>query len=297
MSKTSQLPELMRDSTYLEPDTVRIVVKGSSHHGKVWQHTHNFYEFVYVDSGFSLHSYNNKTSVLTGGDLFAIFPGDVHSYISAFHTDIYNVLFYLEDLGSLRDEVLKLPGITRESGDTANRAMPIIRVGLSERRELVSLLERMRWERTNKAVGWELNLKGLLVDFLVMYSRLLSETEQSEDGSGKACDSDMRGYCGYIYSVLRFVEENYASDITAKDIAASAGISGDYLARQFKAVMSMTPADYVRRFRIAKSMDLLQTTELSIAEIAEAVGFGNISLYSRVFKQMLGVSPAAFRKG
>ena len=92
------------------------------------------------------------------------------------------------------------------------------------------------------------------------------------------------------------MEENYTRDISAGDIAAAAGLSADYLARQFKSVMNMTPAEYVRKFRIAKSMDLLKTTDMSIADIAAATGFGDLSLYSRVFKQNIGISPAAFRK-
>ena len=312
MSESNIIPQ-MRSSDYFEPDTVRITVWTSQHHGKVWQHTHNFFEFVYIDSGFSLHSYNGKTSVLTGGDLFAIYPGEVHSYSRAYHTDLYNCLFYLEDLGSLSDEVLRLPNIDweRKNKDT----LPIIRVGLAERRELVGLLERMRWERRNKAPGWELNLKSMLINFLVTYSRLVSESKVMQESGqtsepvipgirpadelsskpGELCP-DERGYSGYIYSVLRFVEENYEKDISGRDIAEAAGLSGDYLTKQFKTVMSMTPAEYVRKFRIAKSMDLLRTTDMSIADIASAVGFGNISLYSRVFKQMIGVSPAAFRK-
>jgi AraC family L-rhamnose operon regulatory protein RhaS len=299
-------PEVIKDSRYFEPDTVRITIQTSQHHGKVWQHTHAFYEFVYIDNGFSLHSYNGKTSVLTGGDLFAIFPGDIHSYNSAYHTNLYNCLFYLEDLGDLRQEFLRLPGIEWDRTQKKNNFLPIIRVGLSERRELVALLERMRWERRNKAIGWELNLKGLLINFLVMYSRLITENKelcerQSEslDNSNNvrnAADTDGRGYCGYIYSVLRFVEENYNRDITGKDIADYACLSQDYLSKQFKSVMAMTPIEYIRKFRIAKSMDLLKTTDMSISDIAAATGFSDLSLFSRVFKQIIGISPAAFRK-
>ena len=299
MPDKNKSPE-MKFSTYFEPGTVRITVRASQHHGKVWQHTHGFFEFVYVDSGFSLHSYNGKTSVLTGGDLFAIFPGDVHSYSRAYHTDIYNCLFYLEDLGDLKEEVLKLPNIDWER---KNETLPIIRVGLAERRELVSLLDRMLWEQKTKNVGWELSMKSHLINFLVMYSRLITESkagmngqEEKNDGADNLISTDERGYCGYIYKVLSFVEENYAKDISGKDIADAAGLSGDYLTRQFKTVMSMTPAEYVRKFRIAKSMDLLRTTDKPIAEIAKEVGFGSISLYSRIFKQITGVSPAAFRK-
>lgn len=296
--------EFIKDSLYLEPNTVRITVTDSQHHGKVWQHTHGFYEFVYIDKGFSLHSYNGTTSVLTSGDLFAIFPGDIHSYNSAYHTYLYNVLFYLEELGDLRGDVMRLPGIDWDRTRAKDGCLPIIRVGLSERRELVSLLERMRWERRAKSVGWELNLKGLLINFLTMYSRLITESSEQRSlysPEGIVSDTsvgvtDGRGYCGYIYNVLRFIEENYSRDISGKDIADSAGLSQDYLSKQFKAVMAMTPAEYVRRFRVAKSMDMLKTTNMSIADIAAATGFGDISLYSRVFKQIIGVSPAAFRK-
>ena len=185
--------------------------------------------------------------------------------------------------------MLKLPGIDWERRRAA-APLPIIRVGLSERRELVELLEHMRRERENKAVGWELNLKGLLINFLTMYSRLISSLPDHE------CRQDERGYCGYIYAVLKFVEENYTRDITGADIAEFVGLSQDYLSRQFKAAMAMTPVEYVRKFRVAKSIDLLKTTDMSIANIADACGFGDISLYSRVFKQIIGVSPAAFRK-
>ena len=299
--------ELLHDTPYYEAGTVRITVSNSQHNGKVWQHSHKFYEFVYIDKGFSLHSYNGKTSVLTCGDLFAIFPGDVHSYNCAYHTYLYNCLFYLDELGDFKDEVLKLPGIDWNVSDRAKKdCLPIIRVGLSERRELVELLERMRWERRTKAVGWELNLKALLLNFLTMYSRLTMESmEAAEERSASGIltkDSDAesaadgRGYCGYIYSVLKFIEENYMMDISGRDIADYSGLSFDYLSKQFKSVMGMTPAEYIRRFRIAKSMDLLKTTDYSVAEIADMVGFGDISLYSRVFKQTIGVSPAVFRK-
>ncbi|MBE6611026.1 MAG: helix-turn-helix domain-containing protein [Ruminococcaceae bacterium] len=284
--------EIMTDEMYLEPNTVRITVHNSQHHGKVWQHTHGFFEFVYVEKGFSLHSYNGKTSVLTGGDLFAIFPGDIHSYNSAYHTSIFNVLFYLEDLPGIREEILRLPGIDWNR-DRRRDQLPIIRVGLQERQELVDLLMRMIDERKQKKTGWELNLKGLLISFLIFYSRLISNAEEGADTKN---GSDHRGYCGYIYKVLQFVEDRYRDDICADDMAEAAGLSADYLAKQFKSVMSMTPVEYVRKFRVAKAMELLKNTDLSIAAIADAVGFGDLSLFSRVFKQNIGVSPAVFRK-
>lgn len=281
--------EIINDEPYLEPNTVRIAVHNTVHKSNFWQHTHRFFEFVYVSDGFSLHSYNGKTSILTSGDLFAVFPGDVHSYIAAYNANIYNILFYTDELGEFGEALEQLPGIdwsrTREKSDV----LPIIRVGLGERTELVALLDSMINERRERKHGWELNLKAKLTSFLVMFSRLVLE-------NGSTCGNDRRGYCGYIYNVLSFVAENYAKDIDSAVLARVSGLSADHLTRQFKSVMSMTPVEYVRRFRVAKAMDMLKTTDMSIAEIAAASGFGDISLFSRVFKQTVGSSPAMFRK-
>lgn len=156
-------------------------------------------------------------------------------------------------------------------------AAAIIRVGLSERRELVELLEHMRRERENKAVGWELNLKGLLINFLTMYSRLISSLPDHE------CRQDERGYCGYIYAVLKFVEENYTHDITGADIAEFVGLSQDYLSRQFKAAMAMTPVEYVRKFRVAKSIDLLKNHPICRLRISPTPAASATSAYTRAF--------------
>ena len=91
------------------------------HHGKVWLHSHSFYEIVYIDKGFSMHSCNEETTILTSGDLFTIRPGEIHSYISAHHTFLYNCLFYKEALEGLSGEITKLPGINRVLGERQSK--------------------------------------------------------------------------------------------------------------------------------------------------------------------------------
>ncbi|MHC1696080.1 MAG: AraC family transcriptional regulator [Eubacteriales bacterium] len=284
------MPEYINieSSAQFDAGTVHITVKNEVHHGKVWLHSHNFYEFVYVDKGFSLHSYNGKTTILTPGDLFAISPHDIHSYTNAYQTTIYNCLFDLYELEGLGSEVMSLPGIKWALDGSAE--LPLVKVGLSERHDLVLLLERMRWERYNKAQGWEVALKSQLIQFLLAFSRIAQ--------NAKSTIPDAKGsYLGYIYKVLLFIEDNYKnSEITTADIAEYTGLSVDYVSKQFKNQLSMSPSEYMRKFRIAKSMELLKSTDLSVAEITEMTGFKDISLFSRVFKQTIGKSPLSFRK-
>lgn len=283
--------EILNDEPYFSEGLIKAAVYNTVHTTKYWQHSHRFFEFVYVVDGFSLHSHNNRTAILSAGDLFAISPGDVHAYTVAHNTNIYNVIFYPEELGEFCDELRRLPGLNLDSPSERDSMLPIVNVDLSMRHELISLLERMRVERVERRQGWELNIKAMLTSFLVFYSRLLTEANRSASKYG-----DSRGYSGYICSALRYIEDNYETPIDSADIAAAAGISTDYLAKQFKTVMGMTPAEYLRRYRLTKAMDLLKSTELSVSEIAECTGFGDISLFSRIFKQTIGKSPMSFRK-
>ncbi|MBQ8551715.1 MAG: helix-turn-helix domain-containing protein [Clostridia bacterium] len=283
--------EVLSDRPYFEPNTVKIIVHRGTHQGKFWNHTHPFFEFVYVLDGFSLHSHNGATSILTSGDLFAIYPGNVHSYTAAYNTNIFNILFYIDELGEMSKDVMKLPGIEWNPEKSKNAPLPIVNVELGERHAIVDLLRTMINERQEKKLGWELKLKSMLVSFLVTYSRLISD-----ESRGDSSECDRRGYCGYIYAALKYIEDNYMRDISTIDIAKAAGLSPDYLTKQFKSVMSMTPVEYVRKFRIAKSMNLLRDTEMPIADIAAAAGFGDSGIFSRVFKQTTGDTPTSFRR-
>ena len=96
--------------------------------------------------------------------------------------------------------------------------------------------------------------------------------------------------------MLKYLEENYSKNITSKDISEATGLSADYIAKQFKRELSMTPTEYLRRYRIAKSMELLRTTDMPIADIARNVGIEELSVFSRLFKQFAGESPSNYRK-
>ena len=60
--------------------------------------------------------------------------------------------------------------------------------------------------------------------------------------------------------------------------------------------MKMSFSDYVNRERIRHSSRLLASTDLSVTEIALAVGFSTTSYYIQVFKKLQGISPLQFRK-
>lgn len=285
----------IEDSDVFEAGVVKIAVNNVEHNGRIAFHSHSFWEFVYVDSGFAMHTCAGETSMLTAGDLFVIAPGETHAYTRAYNTVIYNCLFRTSELGENEREIFQLPGfselrIRAEKGDDfPGKTKPeCIRLDFAERHEIMTLIEKMHWERLNRPSGWQQVMRSLLMQMLVFYSRL--------DVSARRAEKRSDTYLGHTYKILHYLEENYSKNITGKELSQATGFSSDYITKQFKRELSMTPIEYLRRFRIAKSMELLRTTELPISEIAKAVGIEELSLFSRLFRQFAGETPSNYRK-
>lgn len=285
------MAETLLGESFFE-DGFPILVKPEVHHGRVFPHFHDFCEIVYVADGFTLHSVNGMVNILMTGDIFFIRPGEEHSYINAYQTKIYNIIFQSSELAAAEKELSALTGLSDLFSDQPcgqSVIKRILHIPIQSQRSIESACEKMARESREKAAGWRLNLRSQLTSFLVQYSRICDE--QWDTDLSASCD-----YYGYIYKILEYVDMNYASPISMNDLAAVTGISADYMTRRFKTALHMTPSEYIRRFRIARAMELLCTTDLSVGEIALRTGFSDVSLFSRVFKQSAGVSPALYRK-
>jgi AraC-like DNA-binding protein len=78
-------------------------------------------------------------------------------------------------------------------------------------------------------------------------------------------------------------------------LAGVAGVSIHHFARGFKQSAGVTPHHYLTQKRVERAQDLLAHTDLSLSEIAYAVGFSDQSHLARHFRQVLGVTPGQFR--
>ncbi len=277
---------LIPNSEYFERGMPPVFVISNKHHGKVSLHSHEFFELVFIEQGVALHSHEGNTQILTTGDVFIILPGEVHSYISASNTSLYNCLFTAKALTGLEQEIGAMQGLSWLLDGRSGFVR--VHAGLAESQELMLYLEKMIWERLNRTVGWDLKLKSLFYGLLVAYARLFSNVTLS----GKGANANFK----HIFEAVAFIEANYRNDVLLDDIAKAAGLSTGYLSKQFKNVLGTTPAEYARNFRMAKAAELLRTESNSVALVAEVLGFSDISLFSRQFKQVTGISPTGFRK-
>lgn len=93
--------------------------------------------------------------------------------------------------------------------------------------------------------------------------------------------------------IHRVVEENYTSPITLKEMAYLSGRSLSSFKRDFQDIYNTTPAKWIREKRLSKARQMLQTSNMSVADVAYNLGFENPTHFSRIFKQHYGVSPSS----
>jgi len=94
--------------------------------------------------------------------------------------------------------------------------------------------------------------------------------------------------------VTDYINAHLHEELTLTEIAAIAQISPYHFLRLFKQSMGVTPHQYILHSRIDQAKYLLQSSDLSIADIALRVGFCDQSHLTRCFKRILGLTPKQF---
>jgi len=100
----------------------------------------------------------------------------------------------------------------------------------------------------------------------------------------------------HLLRVRDLIDRAFAEPLDLATLARSAHVSVGYFNRSFNTAFGETPHRYLQRRRVERAMAALRETDMSVTEICFAVGFGSLGTFSRTFKQIVGESPAAFRR-
>lgn len=95
---------------------------------------------------------------------------------------------------------------------------------------------------------------------------------------------------------LKYIRENYGDNIMLEDVGRAVGRSGSYFKKILREEMGLSFTEYLTRTRLEASETLLRDPNLSLAEIAQMVGYGDQSYFGKLFKQYYGLTPAQYRK-
>ncbi len=148
---------------------------------------------------------------------------------------------------------------------------------------ILSKLHELYEEYESKQIFYEQRCSALLKDVLVLCLRFYNGNQASSAAK-------------ITQEVLAYIKQHYPEDLTNEHFAKVFHYHPNHISQLIKGQTGHPLHRYIRIYRIYTALDLLQSTELSVAEIAEQVGIGDIHQFSKSFKQIIGTPPSSFRK-
>ena len=250
-------------------------------------HKHRFFELGYLVRGEIDHEFHGTLTHMKAGDFYFVDIGVSHRYHGTDDTEVLNFMFYPEAIDPSFSEYQSLTQITaspffRFTSDQ----LPLLTHPCfhDEDGKLLQLLENLQDEITERRPGHHQMIHAMIQQLVIRLLRADNDARQAAEESG------------LINEVLRMIEERYTTDLTVKEIAKELGYSAVHISRLFKETQRIPFTDYLQRYRISKSCGYLARTDWSIAKVAEAVGYGNVQFYHRLFRRFQGTTPLQYRK-
>ncbi len=252
-------------------------------------HVHEYFEILLCREGeFRLET--GDASVRLGvGDLAVIDPMEVHcTYALGAGENTYMVLKFVPELMySAEQPLYELGTVTaylrlRASHRRLFEAREVGRSGMGE------IMERIFSEYTAQEFGYALSVRA---EIMRLFVKILRDWHAS--GAPELPDAESMAQLQRAYE---FIEANYAGEVTLAAVARHCNMSYTAFSRFFSKHAGHSFTEALLMTRVKKSMRLINSTDLSITEIAAQTGFSSTSHYIRSFKAVTGKTPLKYRE-
>ena len=105
-----------------------------------------------------------------------------------------------------------------------------------------------------------------------------------------------KSYSEPVRKAVSFIKAHYAEQITLGQVAEQVSFNPEYFSRLFTRETGLHFVAYLNNLRMRRAVELLERTDKKIYEIAEEVGFSNVSYFSTVFKKNFGQNPNVYQR-
>lgn len=260
------------------------------HERTVPWHWHQEIEMCYVLEGPVVYATPHERVVLSSGAAGFANANVLHMTKAEGGRANVSLLVHL-----LRPQLLAEPGsrLWRAYVEPLARATSIelAWVGPGDQRgqELREAMLRSFETAATRAPGWELRLRDELSEIWLGFLELLGD--RLSDGPGAVPSPRDE----HLKAMLDYVGRHYPEHIGIAEMAAAAFTSERECYRTFRESLGVTPAQYLREYRIQQACRMLAHTTRPIAAVGEMSGLGSSSHFGRAFREAMGCTPSEYR--
>ncbi|MBQ2696233.1 MAG: helix-turn-helix domain-containing protein [Clostridia bacterium] len=250
---------------------------------------HDHYEMVYIKKGTATFMIDGIDVNMVANSLVIIKPQKPHKFIVRSENCELIVLYFtlrgpkegVSSHASLKDFV---EYIEDESVGS------YIYLKLGKKNDIINVIKRILRERMKPQVWGDFLSCLLVIELFVLLSRTLKqEWEQSVKNRNLKLHE-------LLNVAKEYIDQNYAKELTLSQVAKYIYLSDSYFAHSFKDKFGISPKSYILKIRIEEAKELLENTDMKIADVARSVGFSSQQRFNDIFRKYTSVTPLRFRQ-
>ncbi len=247
-----------------QPDWIQMLHKHDDH-----------CEIIYIESGTGKYIVDETLYPVKAGDIILINAGIGHLQRSDPESPLvsWNLAIRTSKTDSLQADQLLPPA-----------AVPVFSAGKSEA-AIRSFFHHLYNEAKQKPVYYEAAS--------LLYAELIRITVARLSSAAKSLPARRKHLLPE--QVKRYIDDHYTEKLTLDDIADTFFVNKYHIVHVMKEAYGVSPIDYMVARRIGEAQNLLNSTSMSVSEIAEAVGYSDKNYFTRTFKKRVGLSPLEYR--
>lgn len=252
-------------------------------------HWHEEVEFSYVTRGSLRLTVSGRSECFREGEGFYINSNILHTMEPEdpeqgvlWNSYMFHPVFLGSHYKSVFDTKYMAPVLTNKNYELAT-----FRNHNSRQKAILTLL-RQAAEQQGQPYS-EFRIRNLFSEVWILLMQELQELEENAKLTKPVSQER-------IQTMLAFIHRHYHEKLTLEQIAGAAIIGKRECLRCFQTCIQKTPFEYLLDYRIQMAEKLLKTTGLTVTEIALQTGFSNSAYFTKVFRQLRGVSPSQYRK-
>ena len=286
VTKSAESERLVRGDEIDLPLVETLGAIRSHNASRITWHSHRVFELLFVLEGGTAYEFADRRSIeLPGGHFLVVPPRTVHRGLHNVRmpATICGIVFDPSRAGACRQTAFTAKDLAWATAQFRQNALVVRPLGRELPRIIAGLGQQIRAfeQRPDDAVA-RARLRLSTCAAILEAARQLTQVNRAD--SKQIADA-----------VVAHMQTRLQEPLRIEELADHVGYGRARLFQIFKAATGMTPNDYLQRLRVKSACDLLTTSERSVTDIAQALGFSTSQYFSNVFRKYTGATPSEYR--